>query len=160
MVFHLESLILLESGRFLLRSLDWRKLFYPAAECAPIYAIFTFQLWIRGSSGIVQIYNLLLKFRSILFLIFCHLLNSFSLIIGCSTFSVHTYILTPVPISSCAHHRIYLRVAWLFPDNNSCSLRGQTSPGKPAVSAYLSGQRPSLPFICSSRTPCRCRRFF
>lgn len=51
---------------------DWRKLFYPVAECTPVYAIFTFQLWIRGSSGIVEIHDLLLKFRSVGFLVFRH----------------------------------------------------------------------------------------
>ena len=46
--------------------------FYPIAESTPIYAIFTFQLWIRSSSGIIQIHDLLFKFRSVRFLVFSH----------------------------------------------------------------------------------------
>ena len=48
---------------------DRGKLLYPVAEDAFVYAIFTLQLWIRGSSGIVQLNNLLLEFRSVKFLV-------------------------------------------------------------------------------------------
>ncbi len=82
LVLFLESLILPEGNRFLLRYFDWGKLLYPATDSTPVYAIFTLQLWIRGSSGIVQIHDLLFKFQSVRFLVFCHvehLLCSFTL---------------------------------------------------------------------------------
>ena len=65
LVFFLESLILLEGDRFLSRYLDGGKLLYSAADSTPIYAIFTFQLWIRDPSGMIQFHNLLFKFRSV-----------------------------------------------------------------------------------------------
>ena len=72
LVLFLESLILPEGNRFLLRYFDWEKLLYPATDSTPVYAIFTLQLWIRGSSGIVQIHDLLFIFQSVRFLVFCH----------------------------------------------------------------------------------------
>ena len=46
---------------------------HQGAEYVPAYAVFTFQLWIRNPSGIVQqIHDLLLDFRSVRSLVFSH----------------------------------------------------------------------------------------
>ena len=71
-VLFLESLILLEGDCFFFRYLDWRKLFHQITECAPIYVIFTLQLWRLSSSGIIQIHDLLFEFQSVGFLVFRH----------------------------------------------------------------------------------------
>lgn len=48
------------------------QLLYPGAECTSADAIFTFQLWIRFSVGVIQINNLLFELQSIRFLVFRH----------------------------------------------------------------------------------------
>ena len=74
-IFFLENLMLLEGDRFFSGYLDRGKLLYPVANRTPIYDLFTFLLWIRGSSGIVKVHDLLLKFRSVRFLVFRHALS-------------------------------------------------------------------------------------
>ena len=84
---------------------------YPGAGGTSADAIFTFQLWIRFSVGVIQINNLLFELQSIRFWFFA-MLKFFAIslaIIDGSTFSAHTYILTPRIIKS-EHSNINLNV--------------------------------------------------
>ena len=47
--------------------------FYQATDCTSIYALFPFQWWIRDTSGIVPIYDLMFQLRGVRFLLFRHL---------------------------------------------------------------------------------------